>query len=161
MFDLGWSEILVVAVVAIIVVGPKDLPKLLRTVGQWVRRARSLASEFQRGMMDLADTADLKDLKDLKKDVEEVTNFDMAGPDFNKILEPPGKAKSSKTKDPAATNGVDKSTPKPQKSAKKTAQKTAKKAAQKTTKKSEKPKAAATPAKSKPKASKKAAETAS
>jgi len=157
MFDLGWSEILVVAVVAIIVVGPKDLPKLLRTVGQWVRRARSLASEFQRGMMDLADTADLKDLKDLKKDVEEVTNFDMAGPDFNKILEPPGKAKSTKSKDPAATNGVDKSTSKTQKSAKKTAQKTA----QKTTKKSEKPKATGTPAKSKPKASKKAAETAS
>ncbi|MDD3447200.1 MAG: Sec-independent protein translocase protein TatB [Zavarzinia sp.] len=47
MFDLAWSEILLVGVIALIVVGPKDLPDLLRTVGQWVRRARGMASNFQ------------------------------------------------------------------------------------------------------------------
>jgi len=40
MFDVGWSELLVIAVVAIIVVGPKDLPKMLRTAGKWARQAR-------------------------------------------------------------------------------------------------------------------------
>ncbi len=47
MFDLAWSEILLVGVVALVVVGPKDLPDLLRTIGRFVRKARSMASNFQ------------------------------------------------------------------------------------------------------------------
>lgn len=47
MFDLAWSEILLVGVVALLVVGPKELPDLLRSVGRWVRKARSMASSFQ------------------------------------------------------------------------------------------------------------------
>ncbi|PWR24850.1 Sec-independent protein translocase protein TatB [Zavarzinia aquatilis] len=47
MFDLAWSEILLVGIVALLVVGPKELPDLLRTVGRWVRKARSMASNFQ------------------------------------------------------------------------------------------------------------------
>ncbi|MFA5122397.1 Sec-independent protein translocase protein TatB [Zavarzinia sp.] len=47
MFDLAWSEILLVGVVALVVVGPKDLPDLLRTVGRFVRKARMMASNFQ------------------------------------------------------------------------------------------------------------------
>ncbi|RJF87289.1 twin-arginine translocase subunit TatB [Oleomonas cavernae] len=47
MFDLAWSEILLVGIVALLVVGPKELPDLLRTVGRWVRRARGMASNFQ------------------------------------------------------------------------------------------------------------------
>ncbi len=47
MFDLAWSEILLVGVVALLVVGPKELPDLLRTVGRWMRKARSMASNFQ------------------------------------------------------------------------------------------------------------------
>ena len=48
MFDIGWSELLVIAVVAIIVVGPKDLPRLMRTFGHYAGRLRRAAAEFQR-----------------------------------------------------------------------------------------------------------------
>ena len=47
MFDFSWSEILLIGVVALVVIGPKDLPRALRTVGQWVSRARAVAREFQ------------------------------------------------------------------------------------------------------------------
>jgi len=47
MFDLAWSEILLVGIVALLVVGPKELPDLLRTVGRWMRKARMMASNFQ------------------------------------------------------------------------------------------------------------------
>ena len=54
MFDIGWMEMLVIAVVAILVIGPKDLPKVLHTVGQWMARARSVARNFQDQMEDMA-----------------------------------------------------------------------------------------------------------
>lgn len=53
MLDLGWSEIAVVAVLALVVIGPKDLPRVLRTLGRWTRRIRSLGREFQRQMDDI------------------------------------------------------------------------------------------------------------
>lgn len=62
MFDLGWSELLVIGVVALIVVGPKDLPVLFRNVGRWVGKARGLAREFSRAMNDAADEAGVKDI---------------------------------------------------------------------------------------------------
>src|SRR6476646_4145397 len=48
MFDIGWSELLVIAVVAIIVVGPKELPRLMRTFGHYVGKLRHMAADFQR-----------------------------------------------------------------------------------------------------------------
>jgi sec-independent protein translocase protein TatB len=67
MFDLGWSEILVIAVVAILVVGPKDLPRLMRTVGEWVARARRMAAHFQSGVDEMIRQSELEDLRnDLK-----------------------------------------------------------------------------------------------
>jgi len=47
MFDIGWSEFAVIAVVALIAIGPKELPGVLRMVGQWVAKARKMAGEFQ------------------------------------------------------------------------------------------------------------------
>ena len=44
MFDIGWSEMAVIALLTLIVIGPRELPRVLRTVGQWVRKAQSLAS---------------------------------------------------------------------------------------------------------------------
>ncbi|HWV40453.1 Sec-independent protein translocase protein TatB [Pseudorhodoplanes sp.] len=63
MFDIGWSELLVIGVVALIAIGPKELPGVLRSVGQWMGKIRRMASEFQdqfREAMREAEVADLK-----------------------------------------------------------------------------------------------------
>ena len=63
MFDIGWSELLVIGVVALIAIGPKELPGVLRMVGQWMGKVRRMASEFQdqfREAMREAEVADLK-----------------------------------------------------------------------------------------------------
>lgn len=62
MFDLGWTELLLIGIVALIVVGPKDLPVLFRNVGIWVGKARGMAREFSRAMNDAADESGVKDV---------------------------------------------------------------------------------------------------
>ena len=60
MFDFGWQEFLVIAFVLVLVVGPKDLPKVLKTVTKYIRNMRQMASEFHRGIEKMADEAELK-----------------------------------------------------------------------------------------------------
>lgn len=81
MFDigLGWQEMVVIALVAIIVIGPKDLPGVLRSVGKWSRKARSLAREFQSGLDDMVREAELDEAK---KTFDTAKNFNI-----NKTLE--------------------------------------------------------------------------
>ncbi|MEP2784390.1 MAG: Sec-independent protein translocase protein TatB [Pseudoruegeria sp.] len=68
MFDLGWTELLLIGVVALIVVGPKDLPVMFRTLGRFTGKARAMARDFQNAMNDAADEAGVKDVaSDLKK----------------------------------------------------------------------------------------------
>jgi sec-independent protein translocase protein TatB len=62
MFDMGWSELLVVGVVALIVVGPKDLPVLFRKVGQFVGKAKGMAREFSTAMNDAADDTGMREI---------------------------------------------------------------------------------------------------
>ena len=67
MFDIGWSELLVIGVVALIVVGPKDLPMMFKTLGRFTAKARGMAREFSRAMEAAADDAGVKDVaKDLR-----------------------------------------------------------------------------------------------
>ncbi len=73
MFDVGWSEILVVAIVAIVVVGPKDLPKFLRAAGRVVRQVRQMAREFQGGIEEFIREAELDDVKN---SIHHVSNYD-------------------------------------------------------------------------------------
>lgn len=78
MLDIGWQELLVIGALALIVVGPKDLPGLLRSVGQWVGRVRGMARDFQRAMNDAAreaDVADMKELRDLGADLRKSVDF--------------------------------------------------------------------------------------
>ncbi|WP_420348052.1 Sec-independent protein translocase protein TatB [Pelagibius sp.] len=63
MFDIGWTEMMVIALIALIVIGPKDLPGTLKTVSQWVRKARSLTREFQSGIDDMVREAELDDAR--------------------------------------------------------------------------------------------------
>lgn len=63
MFDLGWAELLVIGIVALIVVGPKDLPTLFRNVGRFMGRMRSMAREFSTAMNQAADEAGVKDIQ--------------------------------------------------------------------------------------------------
>lgn len=62
MFDLGWSELLLIGIVALIVVGPKDLPVLFRNIGRWVGKARGMAREFSRAMNDAADQSGINEV---------------------------------------------------------------------------------------------------
>lgn len=67
MLDLGWSELLVIGVVALIVVGPKDLPVMFRAMGKFTARLRAMARDFTRAMEDAANEAGVKDVaKDLR-----------------------------------------------------------------------------------------------
>ncbi|MES0824177.1 Sec-independent protein translocase protein TatB [Ruegeria sp. SCP11] len=63
MFDLGWTELLVIGIVALIVVGPKDLPVLFRNIGRFVGKARGMAREFSSAMNEAADQAGVSEIK--------------------------------------------------------------------------------------------------
>jgi len=63
MFDIGWSEMAVIALIALVVIGPKELPNAMRIVAKWARKARSLAREFQSGVDDMIREADLDDAR--------------------------------------------------------------------------------------------------
>ena len=63
MFDIGWSEMAVIALVALIVIGPKELPNAMRAAAKWARKARSLAREFQSGVDEMIREAELEDAR--------------------------------------------------------------------------------------------------
>lgn len=73
MFDIGWSELVVIGVVALIAIGPKELPGVLRMVGQWMGKARRLASEFQGQFQEAMREAEMADLKKSFDEVKEAT----------------------------------------------------------------------------------------
>lgn len=74
MFDLGLPELLVIGVVALIVVGPKDLPVMFRTVGRFVGKAKGMAREFSSAMNQAADQAGVKDVADGLKNATDGLN---------------------------------------------------------------------------------------
>lgn len=100
MFDIGWSELLVIGAVALIAIGPKELPGTLRMVGQWIGKAKRMAADFQGQFQeamreaeiaemkqqfdDLSKTADnldpTKAIGDLNKSVEDALKIDPASP---------------------------------------------------------------------------------
>ncbi len=75
MFDIGWSELLVIGVVALIVIGPKDLPEMFRTLGRFTARARAMAREFQATLEAAAEESGVKDVTDDLKKMTSVKNL--------------------------------------------------------------------------------------
>src|ERR1700739_1631270 len=74
MFDIGWSELVVIAVVALIAIGPKELPGVLRTMGQWMAKARKMAAEFQGQFQEAMREAEMADLKKSFDEVREAAS---------------------------------------------------------------------------------------
>jgi sec-independent protein translocase protein TatB len=74
MFDIGWTELLVIAVVAIIVIGPKDLPRALRTFGRWTGKMKGMAREFQNQFNEALREAEIDSVK---KQVSDLTGDPM------------------------------------------------------------------------------------
>ncbi|POF29384.1 Sec-independent protein translocase protein TatB [Roseibium marinum] len=102
MFDIGWTELLVIACVAIIVVGPKDLPRMLRTLGQTMGKMRRMSREFQSTFNDaLREAESQADIADMKKQVEKAANFNPLG-DIKKSIEEDAAKRPDKPKAAAA-----------------------------------------------------------
>src|SRR6185295_5074567 len=107
MFDISWGELLLIGVVALIVIGPKELPSVLRAVGQWMTKLRRMANEFQGQFQEAIREAELADLK---KEVDEMTdkaksyaNFDPLGDvqkEIEKTLTDPAQPSAQTTTDP-------------------------------------------------------------
>lgn len=91
MFDIGWPELFIVALITIIVVGPKELPRVLRTVTLWIRKMRAMARDFQDGIDDLAREADLDDMR---QQIEGSAELDLED-DFEKSIDPTGELAES------------------------------------------------------------------
>jgi sec-independent protein translocase protein TatB len=73
MFDIGWDELLLIGIVALIVVGPKDLPRMMRVLGQWTTKARGMASQFRSAFDDMVRETELEELRKTASDVRALT----------------------------------------------------------------------------------------
>ena len=77
MFDISWTEFLLIGVVALIVIGPKELPAVMRTMGQWARKIRVMAGDFQNQFHEAMREAEMADLKKQVDDIaQDVKNYD-------------------------------------------------------------------------------------
>ncbi|HET8726638.1 MAG TPA: Sec-independent protein translocase protein TatB, partial [Alphaproteobacteria bacterium] len=91
MLDIGWSELALIAVVALMVIGPKDLPRALYTLGKWTRAARKVTREFQKHVDDMMREADLEDVRKNLKQVQAVN----VKKQIQDTIDPKGEIKSA------------------------------------------------------------------
>ena len=76
MFDLGWQEFFLIAVIGLLVVGPKDLPGVIRTVVKWIRKVRGMARDFQHQVEEVAREAELDEIRE---EAKKLSRSDIAG----------------------------------------------------------------------------------
>ena len=96
MFDIAWGEFVVIGVVALIVIGPKELPAVLRAIGQWTTKIRRMASEFQGQFQEALREAEMADLK------KEVDNLNDAAKGFTSQFDDPLNFKEATKWEPKA-----------------------------------------------------------
>jgi sec-independent protein translocase protein TatB len=84
LFDIGWPELMLIGVVALVVIGPKDLPAAMRVAGYWVRKARSLSREFQSSVEQMMREAELHEVQN---ELKKATEIDLDR-EFNTIMNP-------------------------------------------------------------------------
>jgi sec-independent protein translocase protein TatB len=96
MFNFSWSEIALIVVVALIAIGPKDLPAALKTVAAVIKKTRGMAAEFQTHVNELMREADLEDVR---KHIDEIRNFDIKGT-VERTLDPDQSLRKTFTDDP-------------------------------------------------------------
>jgi sec-independent protein translocase protein TatB len=113
MFDIGWSELLVIGVVALIAIGPKELPGVLRAIGHWMGKIRRMASEFQGQFQEAMREAEMADLKkqvdDMTSAATDFTNYDPlrdVREEIDKVNEDVSRALDEKSYDAVAESSV-------------------------------------------------------
>ena len=103
MFDISWTEFLLIGIVALIVIGPKELPAVMRSLGQWTRKIRSLAADFQNQFHEAMREAEMAELKkqvdDMASDIKSYdplkdvrTDVEAIGKDLDESVKSPDKA---------------------------------------------------------------------
>lgn len=110
MFDIGWSEMLIIGVVALVVIGPKELPGALKTFAYWMKQARKMAREFQSGVDDMIRHAELDEAKKAVEDARRTLNKEI-----DKAVDPTGEMKQALSDNPikAPTPSIAAVAPKP------------------------------------------------
>jgi sec-independent protein translocase protein TatB len=86
LLDFGWSELMLIGFVALVVIGPKDLPKALRVAGFWVRKARTLSREFQSSIEQMVREAELDEVR---QELKKATEIDL-DKEFRQTIDPSG-----------------------------------------------------------------------
>src|SRR5262249_41833784 len=96
MFDFAWSELALIAVVALIAIGPKDMPVAIRTVPGWIKKARRMAVEFQTHVDEMVREADLSEIR---SSINEIRNFDIRG-EIERTVDADGSIRASFASNP-------------------------------------------------------------
>ncbi|MBK1697743.1 Sec-independent protein translocase protein TatB [Rhodovibrio salinarum] len=91
MLDIGWSEMAMIALLALIVIGPKDLPTVMRTIGQYTRKARMMARDFQSSLDDMMHEAELDEAR---KTVEKARTYNPKD-EFEREVDPDGSVRQT------------------------------------------------------------------
>jgi sec-independent protein translocase protein TatB len=96
MFDFAWSEIALIAVVALIAIGPKDMPVAIRAMTGWIKKARRMAAEFQTHVDEMVREADLSEIR---QSINEIRNFDIKG-ELEKTIDADGSLRATFASNP-------------------------------------------------------------
>ena len=96
MFDFAWSEFALIAVVALIAIGPKDMPVAIRAVTGWIKKARRMAAEFQTHVDEMVREADLSEIR---SSINEIRNFDLRG-EIERTVDADGSIRSTFASNP-------------------------------------------------------------